>query len=489
MSDTVPFAITILIVSIVGLLAVVSSRLSSLIKIPSPAFFFVGASLVATFAPHFVYLSPRLISKVVTVALVIILFEGGMHIGWSKVKAALIPILGVGIIGTFLTTIASAVFIHYSFGLSWYAASLIATAIAPTDPAMVFSVLGQREISGISGDLIEGESGANDPVGISLMVALIGAGGVGASSLLSVGGNFILQMAVGALLGIVGGRLLLVFMRSIPLPKEGLYPLRSLTFIFIIYAAATIAHGSGFLAVFLGGIIIGDERAPYKGEIVRFHSALASLGEIVAFFFLGMMVDLHQLMASDIWLPGLIIALVLIFLVRPLFVGPILATSSLSFKQSIFVLFAGLKGAVPVLLGSYLLSSHIPGASRLFGIIVIVVLVSVVVQGSFVPMVARLLYVPMRIVEPEPWSIGVSLANEPDGVHRLVVAKDSLGDGSSISEVMNFPGGAWISMVVRDGGLIPVNGATILLAGDSLLILGDSYLYDALVETFERHKE
>ena len=128
-------------------------------------------------------------------------------------------------------------------------------------------------------------------------------------------------MGVGAAAGILGGRLLLGFIRAVPLPSEGLYPLRSLACVFILFGAATVAHGSGFLTVFIAGILIGDERAPYKREIERFHTALASLGEIVAFVVLGLTVDLHQLARTDVWLPGLIIGVILAVVIRPVMVG------------------------------------------------------------------------------------------------------------------------------------------------------------------------
>jgi potassium/hydrogen antiporter len=177
-----------------------------------------------------------------------------------------------------------AVLAHGLFGLDWRAALLVGTALAPTDPAVVFSVLGRREVAGRSGTILEGESGANDPVGIALLASLLTAGpAAGLDAAASVAAEFLLQLAVGAAVGVAGGALLVGFMRRVPLPSEGLYPLRVLAGVLVIYGTATVAHGSGFLAVFVAGILAGDARAPYKGEIERFHGALASLAEIVAF--------------------------------------------------------------------------------------------------------------------------------------------------------------------------------------------------------------
>ena len=137
------------------------------------------------------------------------------------------------------------------------------------------------------------------------------------------------------------------------------------------------------------------------------------------------------------------------------------------------MLFAGLKGAVPILLGSFLLDAHVPDAQRLYGIVVVVVVFSVVVQGSLVPAVARLLRVPMRPVEPEPWALGVRLRDEPAGVHRLTVDAGSPADGRTIGELAGLPGEAWVSFIVRDGQLVPIRGGTRLRPGDDVLVLAD----------------
>jgi potassium/hydrogen antiporter len=161
-------------------------------------------------------------------------------------------------------------------------------------------------------------------VGIALLVALLTATGTGLSAAGQVATTFIIEMAVGVVTGVVGGRALLAFMRRVPLPSEGLYTPRVLAGALAIYGVATVAHGSGFLAVFIAGILIGDERAPYKGEIAHFHSALASLAEIVAFVMLGLTIRLYALPHGGAWLIGLALAALLAFVIRPLLVGALL---------------------------------------------------------------------------------------------------------------------------------------------------------------------
>jgi cell volume regulation protein A len=363
--------------------------------------FLVAAAVGGHLAPDLKTLSDQSVQRLVTVALIVILFDGGMHIGWRRFRSVAAPVAVVGLLGTFLTAAAVAVVAHAALGFTWWVSLLLGTAVAPTDPAVVFSVLGQREPEGRSGTLLEGESGANDPVGIALMAGLLGAGGVSASALADVAGGFLVQMAVGAAVGLAGGRALLLFSRRVALPSEGLYPLRTLAGGMLIYGVAATAHGSGFLAVFVAGILLGDAPVPYKRKIEQFQSALASLAEIVAFLVLGLSIDLGELGHTNVWVPGVVLGAVLAFALRPLLVGACLLPFDLSGRERGFVLWAGLKGAVPLLLGSFLLDADLRDPARMYGIVVVVVVFSVLVQGGTVPTVARLLRIPMRTVEPD----------------------------------------------------------------------------------------
>lgn len=467
------FGLQVLAASGAALLAVQSHRVSAWVRVPTPVFFLVAAALVPIDPP-----SQRTVERVVTVALVVILFDGGLHIGRGRFRSAAAGILSLGVLGTFATVAGGALLVHLVTGVSWYLSVLVATAIAPTDPAVVFSVLGQREVDGPSGTVLEGESGANDPVGIALMAALLGAGSLSGGALLDTTGTFALQMGVGTAVGLVGGRLLLVLMRT-ALPAEGLYAVRTLVSAGALFGVATVAHGSGFLAVFVAGIVLGDERAPYKREVERFHSALASLGEVVAFALLGLTVHLDVLSRTDVWLPGVAIALLLAFVVRPLVGWPLLLPAKLTRGEQGFVLFAGLKGAVPLLLGSMLL--ELRDGERLYGIVVVAVVVSVALQGSLVPVVAERLGVRMRRVDPEPFSLGVRVRDEPQGVHRVTVEAGAVADGKRIADVPGLAEGTWISLVLRDGTLLPVRGDTVLQPDDDVLLLVDEEQDPAVV--------
>jgi potassium/hydrogen antiporter len=484
MNDTETFGAIVLLTAAVGLAAVVSSRVTERIRLPLPALVLIVAAVAVEVVPVVHAPDHRTVNRVVTVALVCVLFDGGMRIGWSRFRTALAPIAIVGVVGTFLTAIAGAALLHTAFGFDWYVSLLVATALAPTDPTVVFSVLGRRQVAGRSGTILEGESGANDPVGIALMASLIAAGGLTPAGLAHATGTFALQMIVGAAVGLVGGRALLWFMRRVPLPSEGLYPLRTLAAALVLFGAATVAHGSGFLAVFVAGVALGDERAPYKREIERFHGALASLGEIVAFAVLGLTVDLGVLAHTNVWVPGLLYGLALAVVIRPVLVGLCLIPAHLRSNERRFVLFAGLKGAVPILLGGYLLTTSISDVARLYEIVIVVVVFSVVVQGSLVGTVARRLGLPVHVVDPEPWALGVRLRDEPDNIHQLTVAAGSAADASTVASLDGLPADAWVTLLVRDGQLVAVRGDTKLHAGDTLTVIADARHAQQLTRTF-----
>ena len=483
MNETESYGLTILIVGLVGTAAVLSNRASERLRIPAPAFFLVFAAAASDLFPALGRLSDGTVQRVVTVALAFILFDGGMHIGWRRFRTAATATVWLGVAGTFVTAGAAAVAAHALFGLGWKLALLLGTALAPTDPAVVFSVLGRREVGGRTGVLLEGESGANDPVGIALLVALVGAAGSPAAVTGHVVVEFVLQMAVGTAIGIAGGWLLLQFMRRVPLPSEGLYPLRVLAAVLVIFGAATVAHGSGFLAVFVAGILIGDERAPYKGEIRRFHSSLASLAEIVAFVLLGLTVRLGDLPDGHAWAIGLGLAALLAFVIRPLFVGLLMLPIRLTRGERGFVLWTGLKGAVPVLLGTYIVQSGLSGSHRVYEIIFVVVAFSVVVQGGFVPALARRLHVPLRLIEPEPWSLGVRFREEPEGLHRFQVGRSAPADGTTLAD-LSCGDDVWVIFIIRGGQLIPARGDTRLQAGDEVLVLTEGDEVTGLKQLF-----
>ena len=455
MSEIGDFGTIVLIVAGGFLVAVGTSKLTQRFPVPGPLVFLLAAAVATDLFPGLDVLSIRSVERIAVVALVVILFDGGMHVGWRRFRQSAIPITSLGVLGTFATAGVMAVFAHFLFDFGWTTAGLLGAALAPTDPAVMFSVLGKREIAGRSGTVLEGESGANDPVGIALMIGMLHFATHAHSSFWVVVREFALEMSIGLVIGVVGAGVLLLAMRRVTLPSEALYPIRTLAFAGLIYGVASVAHGSGFLAVFVAGLLFGDARAPYKGDIERFHTSLASLAEVVVFAALGLTIDLESLGDGHRWLDGLLLALLLAFVARPLVVGPLLWPARLRLGERIFVLWGGLKGAVPILLGTFALLEGVGEADRIYGIVFVVVAFSVLVQGTSVPFVAPRLHVPMR-------------QREPRGLQRFVVASGSRAAGHAIREL---PLGerTWIQEVLRDGRTLAARGGVVLEPGDEVV--------------------
>jgi cell volume regulation protein A len=392
------------------------------------------------------------------VALIMILFDGGMQIGWRRFRTSAASIVGLGILGTFLTAGLLAVAAHALLGVSWPVAAILAAALAPTDPAVLFSVLGNHEVGGQSGTILEGESGANDPVGIALMLAVIAYVNAESPDLLGPTATFGLQLVVGGAIGVGGGLVLRRTMQRISLPSESLYPLRTLAAAGAIYGLASIAHGSGFLAVFIAGVLVGDSRAPYKGDVVRFHGALAGIAEIVVFAGLGLTVDLGAVTRQGAWLDGILLAVVLVVVIRPVVVLPLLARARLVRGERLFVACFGLKGAVPILLAAFAVNAGTSGAGRVYAIVFVVVLVSVVVQGISVAPVAR--------------RLGVRLDERRSGTVHCIVQPGSAAVGATIRD-LPVDADTWISTIIRDGVAIEPRGSTVIRAGDHVHVLSE----------------
>jgi potassium/hydrogen antiporter len=463
------FNTDLLVVAVAFLLALVAFKLTQWLPVPAPALLLLAAAVASDAFPELA-IDIVTVERIGVVALIVILLDGGMHVGWRRFRGSVYPISALGIVGTFLTAAIVAVAARYVLDFDWTTSWLIGAALAPTDPAVMFSVLGNKEVGGRSGTILEGESGANDPVGIALVIGLIEFARTEGASRWLIVEEFTLQMTIGLVVGLVGGRLLIALMQRSTLPREGLYPLQVLAVAGVIYGLASVLHGSGFLAVFVTGLLIGDIHAPYKPDVERFHTALATLGEIAVFIALGLTIAGPSDLVDD--LPeGLFLALAVAFVARPIAVALLLAPVPLRMGEKLFIMWSGLKGAVPILLAAFVLVADLDNSLAVYNIVFVVVAFSVIVQGSLIPVVAKRLGVPMRVVEAEPWDVSIRL-REPGNVQRYTVGNRSRVVGSEIRDV---PLGerAWISFVVRDGQAQQARGTHVLRVGDEVHVLGE----------------
>lgn len=382
--------VILLIGSATALAGIAVALFGRRLSLPVPAILLLAASAVAIALPT-PPIGTRGVVRVATVGLVLILFAGGLEIGLRRLRAALWPTIGLGLWATAATAALGAVAAHVLVGMAWLPAAALGTALAPTDPAVVFSVLGPREIAGRLATILEGESGANDPVGIAAMLGVLALAGHGHVGVAAVVGAFLAQLLVGAAAGLAGGLALRALVRHLPLPTPGLYPVLSLAGAFCLFGATGLAHGSGFLAVFVAGMVVADAGSPYQAEVERFHGALASLAELAVFIALGLTLPLSDL--GGAWIPGLAMALLVAVVARPVAAGPVLAAVRLRPEEKLFATWAGLKGAVPILLAGFAVNAGLSSGRRIYEIVFVAVTTSVLLQGSSVGLAARLLHI------------------------------------------------------------------------------------------------
>ncbi len=389
MPEIADFAMILLPIAGALVLAILSSRLSDRLPVPAPGIFLLAAAAAADIWPQIGdWLSIQAVERIAVVALVIILLNGGMDIGWRRMRRSAAPVLSLGVLGTFATAALLAVAAHVLLGFSWTLAGLLGAALAPTDPAVVFSVLGGTEINGRAGTILEGEAGVNDPAGIALMIGMVELATHPDASFTIVIVEFAVEMAVGLALGLVAARLLLTIGARVRLASEELRPVLLIALAMILYAVAAMLGGSGFLAVFVAGLVLGDAEIPGKVELERFNRSLAGLAEIVVFVALGLTVKLAELPAAT-WRDGAVLALLLAFVVRPLVVALFLLRAWLGPGDREFIAWSGLKGAVPILLAAFAVLGNVQSAESVYGVIFVAVLFSVLGQGSLVPAAAR----------------------------------------------------------------------------------------------------
>ena len=455
MSEISDFGAIVLLVSGGVFLALLGMRVAERVSLPNAALLLLAAGVLAASSDTLRdALSIEVVERIAVVALIVILFDGGLHIGIARFARSAAPILALGLLGTFATAGLVAVAAHYVLGLEWITAGLIGAAIAPTDPAVTFSVLGAREVRGRAGTILEGEAGTNDPVGIALMIGMIELATEDGGNLGIVVEEFVTEMVIGLAVGVVGALLLLPVMRRVTLTSPPLYPIRVLAAAGVIYGIASVVHGSGFLAVFVAGVLLGDVAAPRKGEIETFHSSLAALAEIGAFAALGLSVGYSDLDEASVWLEGLALAAMLALVVRPLAVLPLLAPARLARGEKLFIVWGGLKGAVPILLGALAVLAAVDDAGRIYGIVFVVVLFSVLVQGGTIALAAERLRVPFRRVDYD-------LAE----VIEFVVRDDAFANGRPIGE-LPLGSRAWVAVLIRDGRPTAFGPDTVLRPGD-----------------------
>jgi cell volume regulation protein A len=460
-------ALVLLVGAVVVLVAVVASRITHQVGLPA-LLVFLGLGLALGEAGVGVRFDDAQLAQALgTSALVLILAEGGITTNWSHARAAAPAALLLATIGVAVSIAVVAVVSHWLLSFSWRNALLLSAVLAPTDAAAVFSVLRKLPLPPRLSGMLEAESGLNDAPAV-LAVTLLSGAVLSSPGPATVIGIVVFELAAGALIGLLAGLIGAVSLRRLALPASGLYPIAVLALIVAAYGAAVLAHASGFLAVYVAALVLGNSRLPHRPATRGFAEGIAWLAQIGLFVMLGLLASPKRL--PEVILPALAIAFVLILLARPVAVLVSALPLRVPWRWQAFLSWAGLRGAVPIVLATIPISAHVPGATRVFDVVFVVVVVCTLLQGPTLPWVARRLSV---VTPAEPLEIDVEAA--PLETLAADLLQVQIPDGSRLHGVevfeLRLPAEANVALIVREGrGLVP-QPVTTLRSGDWLLVV------------------
>lgn len=467
----IPFEYLLLGVAVLLLLSVISSKASTQLGVPALLLFLVIGMLAGADGPGGVdFNNSWLAQSLGTVALIFILFSGGLDTRWSEVRPVLWKGVLLSTVGVLLTTIIVGYAAYYALDFSLLEGLLLAAIVSSTDAAAVFSILRSKQIhlKGELRPLLELESGSNDPMAIFLTISLMGLITAPTASPAALLPIFAQQMALGAVCGHMMGRAMAIAVNRIRLDYRGLYPILTISLVLFAYGLAAILGGNGFLAVYLAGLTLGNRSFIHKRSLMHDHDSLAWMMQIVMFLTLGLLVYPSQLI--PVAGAGLFVCIILIFVARPISVLLcLLPFRKMRLPERIMISWVGLKGSVPIILATFPLTYGIEKADLIFNIVFFVVLTSVLVQGSSIPPLARRL----EVDEPPKPSSALSemaaggMMREP--MVELEVMPGSAAVGKQIAD-LNLPDDTWIAILRRDGRPLRPGGSTVLQAGDGLSV-------------------
>jgi potassium/hydrogen antiporter len=483
--DTLMFAAGVLF-----LLGIASSKFSARLGMPVLVLF-LGLGMLAGSEGlgGIAFEDYALANALASIALALILFDGGLRTPMRSVWSAWRPALALSTLGVLLTAVLTGVAAAWVFGVPLLHGVLLGSIVGSTDAAAVFSVLRTSRIKlpDRLAATLEMESGSNDPMAIFLTIGLIAFITGQAESATAIALLFVLQFGVGALVGLAVGRGAAWAVNRVNLDAAGLYPILAASCGILAFGLAAVLDGSGFLAVYVAGIVIGNSDIVFKRGILLFHDAAAWLGQILLFIMLGLLSFPSRLLA--VVGEGLLIALVLVLVARPIAV----VISSLPFRfrpaELVFLSWVGLKGAVPITLATFPLMAGVEGSEVLFDVVFFVVLVSAVTQGWSLPAVARRL----GLVEPSdpdpPLSIEITaLRHVGAEIVEYTVAPSARVAGQALRNLA-LPDGVVVTLVVRDDEVIMPRGATLLRPGDHVFIAARTSLIPLVDRLFDPYAE
>jgi cell volume regulation protein A len=462
-------------VAILLLASIVSSKASGRLGVPALLLFLVVGMLAGSEGIGGIYFDdPFLAQALGELALVFILFSGGLDTNWRSVRPVLWQGLTLATVGVMLTAVLVGGFARMLLNLSWPEALLLGAIVSSTDAAAVFAILRSRGV-GLRGSLtplIELESGSNDPMAIFLTTALVALIVDPARSPLELAPMFLQQMIIGAGLGYLFGRGMVYVINHLHLEYDGLYPVLSVALVLLTYSAVALIGGNGFLAIYMAGLLVGNAGVIHRRTLMRFHDGLAWLMQIAMFLTLGLLVFPSRLL--EVAGAGLLLSVFLILVARPVAVFVSLLPFRMSLRKITMVGWVGLRGAVPIILATYPRLAGLEQAETIFNLVFFIVLTSVLIQGSTIPLVARWLKLdtPMRARPRVPLEF-----ESTGGMHSELVELELPATSPAAGKrivALGLPQGVLLVLVGRGDSYFVPNGGTVLEAGDHLYLLSDS---------------
>lgn len=418
------------------------------------------------------------------IALVFILFAGGLETDWTYVRKAAKPASVLATLGVLLTSVIVGWSAHMLTDLSLLEGMLLGAIVSSTDAAAVFSILRSRGVR-LRRDLaatLELESGSNDPMAVFLTTAVLQLMAQPDAPIWKTAVNFVQQMTFGALAGILIGWVAVKLINTLHLEYQGLYPVLTVAIVLFTYGATSEIGGNGFLAVYLLGLALAKQNYVQRRTLMRFHDGVAWLMQIAMFTTLGLLVFPSQLL--PVAAASLMVVAALMFVARPISVFISLAFSKVPFKEKVLISWVGLRGAVPIILATFPLVAGIPAAGPIFNIVFFIVFASVLLQGTTIAFAARVLGLDTGTV-PEHSPSEAHLAGRGESaVITTEVKEGSFAAGKRVVE-LDWPREALILVIYRGLEFFVPNGATELLAGDRLIVLTPKAAVDAVEQSLE----
>ncbi|WNQ10031.1 potassium/proton antiporter [Paenibacillus aurantius] len=449
------------------LFGVLATKFTARFNLPSLVFYIAVGMLIG----HYFFYDNASLTQIFGIfALIVILFDGGLQTKWKDIRPVAGPALSLATVGVLLTAGIIGVAAKFLLGVGWLEALLFGSIVGSTDAAAVFAVLGNKNVKRSVSSTLEAESGTNDPMAVFLTVSLIELIHAPDTSLLVLALLFLWEMGAGLLLGLLFGKLAVWVINRINLESSGLYPILALSFAILCYGCSALLHASGLLAVYVAAVAIGNSEFVYRHAIVRFNEGFVWLMQILMFTLLGMLVFPEQL--RGIIMEGVALSLILMFVARP--VGVYISTLFTRFtgKEKLLLSWAGLRGAVPIVLATYPVMAQLNIGVKFFNVVFFVVFTSALIQGSTISWLAERLGLSSGKKPSAPHSLELVSTEETDMEMREVTVNAGSEAAEHPLHRLELPSGTVISAIVRNGEMVAPTGSSELMPGDMVYVLG-----------------